>query len=97
MFGDLNRHQQHDEHADVEFVVSAGDVERTFGVFDEALSFAFSVGLEEGEVTLDVLVYSPEGAEWFGGEEAVAQYEENPDAPVFQRFELKITDVGRVD
>jgi hypothetical protein len=85
-----------EEHPDVEFVVSADGVERTFGLFDEALSFAFSVALKEPKVTFDVLVYSPEGAEWFGGEDAVTSYEEDPEASVFQRFELQVTDAGRV-
>jgi hypothetical protein len=83
-------------HRDVEFIVSAGDTEQTFRVFDKALMHAFSVALAEGEVTLDVLVYSEEGAEWFNGEAGVERYESDPEASVFQRFKISVADLGQV-
>ncbi len=85
-----------DTHRDVEFIVSAGDTEQTFRTFDKALLHAFSVSLAEGEVTLDVLVYSEEGAEWFDGEHGVERYESDPEASVFQRFKIAVADLGQV-
>jgi len=84
------------EMQDVEYVVAVGQSERVFSDFDEALSFAFAAGLAIGKVTLDVLVYSEEGAKAFGGDDAAAEYREDPDASVFRRVELTINDQGRV-
>ncbi len=83
-------------HTDVEYVVSAGRIERAYTTFDEALISAFSVALSEGATNLDVLVYSEEGAEAFGGESSVEEYREDPEASVFRRFEIEVRDVGRV-
>jgi hypothetical protein len=85
-----------ERHSDVEFVVDADGTERSFESFSEALTFAFSVAPGESEVNLDVLVYSEEGAEWFGGDDAVARYQEDPDASIFQRFQLRVSDLGRI-
>lgn len=86
-----------EEHQDVEYVVEADGAERSFNSFPEALTFAFSVALEESDVTLDVLVYSEEGAEAFGGDDAVDRYREDPDASVFQRYRVRVSDLGRAD
>ena len=83
-------------HRDVEFIVSAGDTEQTFRGFDKALMHAFSVALAEGEATIDVLVYSEEGAHAFGGDDAVEEYQEDPEASIFRRFEIRVNDAGRV-
>jgi hypothetical protein len=83
-------------HPDVEFVVSTDGVEQTFRSFDKALANAFSVGLGAGEVTLDVLVYSTAGADWYGGDDAVEHYQEDPEASVFNRYKLRVLDLGLV-
>jgi hypothetical protein len=83
-------------HPDVEYVVAAGSSERAYASFDEALASAFSVALSEGTMRLDVLVYSEEGAEAFGGDSAVDEYREDPEASVFRRFEIAVRDMGRV-
>jgi len=85
-----------DTHREVEFIVSAEGVEQTFRSFDKALAYAFSVGLNSTEVTLDVLVYGEEGAEWYGGDDAVERYADDPEASVFQRFKIHVSDLGRV-
>jgi hypothetical protein len=85
-----------ESHPDVEFVVSADGAERSFETFTDALEFAFSIGVGEPEVTLDVLVYSEEGAEWYGGDEAVRTYQEDPEASVLQRYQIRIANLGRV-
>jgi hypothetical protein len=85
-----------ESHPDIEFVVGAGGAERSFETFTDALEFAFSVGVGEPEVTLDVLAYSEEGAEWYGGDEAVSAYREDPEASVLQRYQIRIANLGRV-
>lgn len=84
------------EMQDVEYVVVVGTSERVFSDFDEALSFAFAAGLGVGKVVIDVLIYSEAGARAFGGEEAVADYRDDPEASVFRRVELTVNDRGRV-
>jgi hypothetical protein len=83
-------------HPDLEYVVEARGTERVYTSFDEALSYAFTVALAAGKTNLDVLVYSEEGAEAFGGESAVEEYQDDPEASVFRRFEIEVRDVGRV-
>jgi hypothetical protein len=90
-------------HKDVEFAVDdARGKQRTFKKFDEAAGFAISVAAtlettgDRGTSVLDVLVWSRAGAKWYGGDDAVEQYDEDPEASVFQRFEIKVTAQGRV-
>ena len=85
-------------HHDVEFAVDdESDRERTFEDFDTAAGFAVAVALSTGKrVHLDVLIYSEEGADFYGGAPAVEQYEEDPEASVFERFEIRAENLGRV-
>ncbi len=84
-------------HPDVEYMVDYGGRERAYGSFDEALSHAFSIALSSGStVRLDVVVYSEEGAEAFGGEDAAEEYRDDPETSVFRRLELTVRDLGRV-
>jgi hypothetical protein len=85
-------------HPDVEYAVEdAGGNERVFKTFDEAAGLAVSVALSGSDhVDLDVLIWSEEGAEWYGGDDAVEQYNEDPEASVFERFEISVNAVGRV-
>lgn len=84
-------------HKDVEFAVDdASGNERIFKTFEEAAAFALAIGTSRGESVLDVLIYSEAGAKAYGGDDAVEQYEEDPDASVFERFEIRVNAVGRV-
>jgi hypothetical protein len=83
-------------HPDLEYVVEARGIERAHASFDEALSYAFTIAVSEGKTNLDVLIYSEEGAEVFGGEAAIEEYREDPEASVFRRFEIEVRDLGRV-
>jgi hypothetical protein len=85
-------------HRDVEFAVDdhRGE-ERIFKTFDEAAAFAAGLALTTGvRVELDVLVSSRAGAEWWGGSDAGEQYDEDPDASVFDRLMIKVSSQGRV-
>lgn len=84
-------------HADVEYAVEDGSgQERIFKTFDEAAGFVLTMAVSSGESTLDVLVWSEEGAEWYGGSDAVDAYNEDPEASVFERYEITVNAVGRV-
>ncbi len=83
-------------HRDLEYAVQAGEVARHFRTFNEALFFAFSAALNEGKVVIDVLAFSEAAAQAFGGDAAVQEYREDPEASVFRRFEIAVADVGRV-
>jgi len=85
-----------ERHPDVEYIVSIGPTERVFNTFDEAVSYAFAAGLSVDKVVIDVLIYSEDGARAFGGDQAVAEYQVDPDASVAQRFEMTVKDHGRV-
>ncbi len=85
-------------HPDVEFAVNdaAGD-ERIFGTFADAASFAVAIAASSGRsVNLDVLIWSEEGADAYGGSDDVEQYLDDPDASVFERLVVTVDAVGRV-
>ena len=84
-------------HADVEYAVDdESGKEHIFKTWDEATSYALSVAMSRGESTLDVLICSEKGANWYGGSEAVDWYNEDPEASVFERFEIRVDSVGMV-
>ena len=86
-------------HPDVEFSTGGKGVdrERIFDTWEEACASAIELSLYFGTPwNLDVLVYSDKGANWWGGESAVEEYREDPDASVFQRFVINADGVGRV-
>ena len=85
-------------HPQVEYAVNdASGKERTFKTFDEAAGFAVGVALSgRDHVYVDVLIFDKSGARFYGGYEAVEQYEEDPEASVFERFEISGNAVGRV-
>lgn len=85
-------------HKDVEFAVddNRGE-ERIFKTFDEAAAFAVGLAVTTGvRVEFDILISSREGAEWWGGSDAGEQYDEDPEASVFDRLIVKVNSQGRV-
>jgi len=84
-------------HQDVEFAVddTRGE-ERIFKDGNEASAFAVAVAMARGEANIDVLVWSEEGARAYGGDDAVERYNEDPEASVFERYEVKVNFVGMV-
>ena len=83
---------------DVEFEVSDDREKRvgTYKTFQEAAAVALDRAISRGSATLDVLVWSEAGARALGGSDAVDRYREDPDASVFDRYEIKVNAVGRV-
>lgn len=83
-------------HKHVEFSVDDfSGHERIFKTFDEAAGFAVSIGTLRN-VSIDVLIYSEAGARWWGGDDAVEQYREDPEASVSDRIEISVNHIGRV-
>ncbi len=86
-------------HPHVEFAVDdVAGRERIFKTAAEASGFAVSISLSGREnVYIDVLVYSREGAEWYrGSSDGGDEYDEDPDASVFERIEIRADCQGRV-
>ena len=85
-------------HKDVEYAVDdASGRQRTFKSSNEAAGFAISLAMSHGRsVNLDVLVHSPAGARWYRGPDGVTEYEEDPDASVFDRIVVSAESTGRV-
>jgi len=84
-------------HDDVEYQIeSAHGSLSTTSDADEAMVIAMHLAMSSGSAQLDVLVWSEEGARAYGGSDAVDQYREDPEASVFERFEVSINAVGRV-
>lgn len=86
-------------HKDVEFMVEGGrgGSEDYFPTFNAAAGEAVQRAISNGEtVNLDVLISSKAGAKAYGGDDAVEAYEEDPDASVFERFEISVNAAGRV-
>jgi hypothetical protein len=86
-------------HDDVDFTVkgagqAGGDI--YYKTFDEAAARAVGEAVATGKSTIDILVWSRRGAKWLGGDDSVEQYNEDPEASVFERIEIKANIVGRV-
>ena len=85
-------------HKEVEYAVDdSSGRQRIFKTFDDAASFAVSLALSDGRTkNLDILVYGKSGARALGGDNAIEEYLEDPDASVFERIEITANSVGRV-
>ena len=85
-------------HKGVEFAVDdASGHERIFKTFNEAAGFAVTIAASgRPNVSIDVLIYSVAGARWWGGDDAVEQYREDPEASVSERIEVSANVVGRI-
>ena len=83
-------------HKDVEYHVDLNGKTEVRKKFDEAAALAFAAAASRGEATLDVVIWSKAGARFYGGDDAVEQYEEDPEASVFERYEIKVNALGRI-
>lgn len=84
---------------DVEYVVSGGrdkSVGKIYDSVNEASAYAMLLLLSTGKARLDVVIHGVEGARKYGGDEAVATYEDDPDASVFERYEFTCNALGKV-
>ena len=85
-------------HRDVYFAVhDAAGEQQVFKTLNDAAGFAVGIALAKGaRVHLDVLVMSRAGAKWWGGDDAVQAYDEDPEASVFERLVVQASAQGRV-
>jgi hypothetical protein len=85
-------------HKDVEFAVDdASGQQHIFRTFDEAAGFAVALAVSDGRPhNIDVLVYSKAGARWWAGDEGAEEFEEDPEASVFERIVVRADSLGRV-
>ncbi|HSX22535.1 MAG TPA: hypothetical protein VLE97_07165 [Gaiellaceae bacterium] len=86
-------------HKDVEYMVDdASGRPRYFKSSNEAAGFAISIAMSRGqEVNIDVLVHSSAGARWYrGSSDGVDEYNEDPEASVFDRIVVRAESQGRI-
>jgi hypothetical protein len=83
-------------HKDVEFAVDVGNKQQIFNTFNEAAGFAVSLAASGRRTHIDVFIFSRSGAKWYGGSDAAIEYDEDPDASVFERLEIRVSNEGRV-
>lgn len=84
-------------HDDLEYAVDDCEGnERVFNDPKNAQVFALDVAMARGESKIDVLCWSEAGARAYGGSDAVERYREDPEASVFERFEIKVNNAGRI-
>ena len=85
-------------HPEVEFATDrpARDSAVHHASWADACVRALNIAAAEGEAIIDVLIFGPEGAKAWGGDDAVEEYEEDPEASVFQRLRVRVCDEGRV-
>jgi len=84
-------------HKDVNFeVTSPNRSSASYKTFAEAASQALMAAASSGSATLDIIVWSASGARWLGGDDAVERYREDPDASVFERYQIKVNAQGRI-
>jgi hypothetical protein len=86
-------------HPDVDVEVSStnrGEESFRLKTFDEAASKAILIAIATGGSVLDVVVHSRAGAKFVGGDDGAASYDEDPEASVFERFQIKVNAQGIV-
>lgn len=83
-------------HPDVEYQIGSDHHRRVLNSFQEAAALALRIGMSQGKANIDVIIWSEKGAKHYGGDDALERYREDPDASVFERFEISVNNVGRV-
>lgn len=78
-------------------VARTGSTDTTiFESWDAACAKALTIAASSGQSTIDVVCHSEDEAFNYGGLDAVERYRDDPDASVFERFEIKANCVGMV-
>lgn len=71
--------------------------DRVFNTWPEACGQAAGEAASHGGVVnIDVVVWDEEAARAWGGDDAVERYNEDPEASVFERIEIRANSLGRV-
>jgi hypothetical protein len=87
-----------DAHPDVEFHVDKADGStKIFRNFDKAAGLAVALAASTGrKAQILTIIWSREGAESYAGDWGAEQYDEDPDASIFQLIEVEAEDQGRI-
>ena len=64
--------------------------------FESAAAYAIRLAAANNPAIIDTLIYDEKHAFQWGGDAAVEQFNEDPEASVFERIEIKVTSHGRV-
>jgi hypothetical protein len=82
----------------LDFEVTAGEGRFNTPDWKAACEAAVSSSASRGGelVTIDVLTWTREAARAWAGEHGVELYDEDPDASVFERFEVRARSTGRI-
>lgn len=85
-------------HKDVEYHVDHANGQTLITRnYNEAAGIAIGLSSASGRaVNLDVVVWSRAGARTVFGDDGAAQYDEDPDASVFQRIVVRADNQGRI-
>lgn len=86
-------------HKDVEYAVNdRSGHQHTFKTPQDASAFAIAIAVSDGNpVNIDVLVWSRAGAKAYRGSgDGEEEYDEDPDASVFERIIVRAEAIGRV-
>jgi hypothetical protein len=85
-------------HKDVEYEISDVNEHRILTTTNarEAMVRALESAMTSGRSYLDVLIWSEAGAKFFGGTDALEHYRDDPEASIFERFEIKVNAQGRI-
>lgn len=86
-------------HEDLEFHVSAGESKtRVHDNWKDAVADAAQMSASRGGelAVVDVVAWSRTAAALWAGSHGVELYDEDPEASVFERFEVRARSVGRI-
>lgn len=83
-------------HKDVEYHVEGSAATEVFTDPEKAFAAVGHWCIAYGQARLDVVIWSKAGAKAYGGDDAVKEYEDDPEASVFERFDFRCNAVGRV-
>lgn len=84
------------KHQGLSFGVSCDEYDQEFRDPKKAIVQAFVLAATGRKVTFDVVAHSRTGAKAWAGEAGVESYDEDPEASVFERYELSLNFQGRV-
>ena len=83
-------------HRDLSFEVESGEHREHFRNPGKAIEHAFVLAVTGRNVSFDVLAHSRAAAKAWSGDDGAESYDEDPEASVFERYELSVNFVGRV-
>jgi len=83
-------------HKDLEFHVSAGEKTTVHDKWAFACQQADSASRGGEKAVIDIVTWSRAGAKAWAGDYGGELYDEDPEASVFERFEVRAHSVGKI-